>query len=327
MPRLKCLPESIFVETAPDQTILEALLSADIPHTYACGGNARCSTCRVMIMSGVAHCSPATSAERSLAKRLNFPVHVRLACQTRVSGNATIWRMVIDSDDIDVVDSQVNTEFTDNQKFVSALFVSVRGLSDFDEKNFPYDIIYIMSRYFFSLHKFLTDYGAVVSHAGNTTMAIFGMQDSELVVERSVWAGWELLQLVESLNVRLEQLGYRPLQATVGLNCGQALILPTTEKQRTAFGEVVDRASRIEAGNRKVGTKFLISEAVLEQMQDKVAIGKSHNFLFSAKNQEYQVFEVIDVLGQPPEKVDKGMISASFSAKILSFMKRLAGKK
>ena len=89
----------------------------------------------------------------------------------------------------------------------------------------------------------------------------------------------------------------------------------------------MDRASRIEAGNRKVGTKFLISEAVLEQMQDKVAIGKSHNFLFSAKNQEYQVFEVIDVLGQPPAKVDKGMMEASFSSKILSFMKRLAGKK
>ena len=327
MAQLKCLPGNQIVESAADQTILEALLSADIPHTHACGGHAQCSTCRVMIMSGVEHCSSATSAERSLAKRLNFPVHVRLACQTKVSGDATIWRMVIDSDDIDVVDSQVNTDLTDHQKFVSALFISVRGLSDFDEKNFPYDIVYIMSRYFFSLHKFLKDYGAEVSHAGNTTMAIFGIEDSELVVERSVWAGWELLQLVESLNVRLEQLGYRPLQATVGLHCGQALILPTTEKQRTAFGEVVDRASRIEAGNRKVGAKFLISEPILEQMQGKVAIGRTHNFLFSEKNQEYKVFEVIDVLGQPPAKVDKGMMEASFSSKILSFMKRLAGKK
>jgi len=327
MPQLKCLPENQIVETAPDQTILEALLSADIPHTNACGGNAQCSTCRVMIMGGVQHCSPATAVERSLAKRLNFPVHVRLACQTRVSGNATIWRMVIDSDDINVVDSQINTDLTDNQKFISALFISIRGLSDFDEKNFPYDIFYIMSRYFFSLNKVLTEYGGEVSHAGNTTMAIFGMKDSELAVERSLWAGWEVLQLVESLNVRLAQLGYRPLYATMGLNCGQALILPTTEKQQTAFGEVVDRASRIEAGNRRVGTRFLISEAVWEQLQGKVAIGKTHNFLYTEKNQEYQVFEVIDVLSQPPAKVDKRMLEASFSAKILGFMKRLAGKK
>jgi hypothetical protein len=39
------------------------------------------------------------------------------------------------------------------------------------------------------------------------------------------------------------------------------------------------------------------------------------------------VFEVIDLIGQPPAKFNKGMLEASFSARILAFMKRLAGKK
>jgi adenylate cyclase len=328
MSQLKCLPGSQVVDSAPDQTILEALLMANIDHTHACGGNAQCSTCRVMIMQGVNNCTEPTFAERSLAKRLKFPVHVRLACQTKVTGDVSIWRMVLDSDDVDIVDGQVNTDLNDSQQFVSALFASVRGVSDFDEQNFPYDVVYIMSRYFYSLSKFLTDYGAQVSHAGNTTMAIFGAKDTpDIAIERSVWAGWEVLKLVEGLNVRLEQLGYRPLQVTLGINCGQALILPTDNQNKTAFGEVVDRANRIEAGNRRVGSKFLISAPVAEAMRGKLVLGSSYEFLYSEKEEKYQVFEVVDLLGTPPTKVDRGMMEASFSSKILGFMKRLTGGK
>jgi len=327
MAQLKCLPGNQLVEIFPDQTMLEALLSAHIDHTHACGGNAQCSTCRVMIVEGVENCSAPTGAERSLAKRLNFPVHVRLACQTKVTGDVSIWRMVIDSDDIDVVDSQVNTNLTETQQFVSALFISVRGVSDFDEQNFPYDVVYIMSRYFFSLHKILSEYGAEISYAGNTTMAIFGMRTTDQVVARSMWAGWQILQLVEGLNVRLEQLNYAPFQVSLGIHCGNALILPAEQNKRVAFGEVIDRANRIEAGNRKVNSKFLISEPIAQGMAGVAVLGNSHTFISTAKNQEYQVYEVIDMVGQPPMKIDREMMEVSFSAKILNFMKRLTGGK
>lgn len=327
MAQLKCLPGNQFVEIYPDQTMLEALLSAQIDHTHACGGNAQCSTCRVMIMEGIENCSAPTSAERSLAKRLKFPIHVRLACQTRVAGDVSVWRMVLDSDDVDVVDSQVNTNLTETQKFVSALFISVRGVSDFDEQNFPYDVVYIMSRYFFSMHKILSDYGAEISYAGNTTMAIFGTKETEEAVERSIWAGWEILQLVEGLNVRLEQLNYTPLQVSLGIHCGQALILPTEQNKQVAFGEVIDRANRIEAGNRRVNGKFLVSEPVAQKMAGVVVLGNNHTFISTGKNQEYQVFEVVDMAGQPPVKVNKEMMESSFSGKILNFMKRLTGGK
>jgi len=34
------------------QSLLEASLAAGIPHFHVCGGNARCSTCRVLILAG-----------------------------------------------------------------------------------------------------------------------------------------------------------------------------------------------------------------------------------------------------------------------------------
>jgi ferredoxin len=33
-----------------DQSILQASLAAGIPHFHACGGNAKCSTCKVLIL-------------------------------------------------------------------------------------------------------------------------------------------------------------------------------------------------------------------------------------------------------------------------------------
>jgi adenylate cyclase len=44
----------------PHETILRASLRAGVPHAHACGGNARCSTCRVQIVAGLDACAPRT---------------------------------------------------------------------------------------------------------------------------------------------------------------------------------------------------------------------------------------------------------------------------
>ena len=44
-------------EIAEDQTILQASLEAGIPHYHACGGNAQCSTCRVVVHEGIENLS------------------------------------------------------------------------------------------------------------------------------------------------------------------------------------------------------------------------------------------------------------------------------
>ncbi len=53
------LPDQRLVEVGQDAvTILDASLAASIPHTHVCGGNGRCSTCRVFISEGLEHCTP-----------------------------------------------------------------------------------------------------------------------------------------------------------------------------------------------------------------------------------------------------------------------------
>src|SRR5438067_1310030 len=48
-------------------TLLQMSLKHAIPHVHACGGNARCSTCRVMVHAGLANVLPRNEAEQALA--------------------------------------------------------------------------------------------------------------------------------------------------------------------------------------------------------------------------------------------------------------------
>src|SRR4051794_138688 len=51
----------------PEETLLGLSQRHRIPHMSECGGRARCTTCRVRCLDGVANLSPRTDAERAIA--------------------------------------------------------------------------------------------------------------------------------------------------------------------------------------------------------------------------------------------------------------------
>ncbi len=85
------------------QSLLEASLSAGIPHFHVCGGNARCSTCRVLILAGKEQLSSRNEKEKALKEKMHFSDEVRLACQTHVEGDGLkVTRIIRDESDIDL---------------------------------------------------------------------------------------------------------------------------------------------------------------------------------------------------------------------------------
>src|SRR3954447_1235940 len=99
MPRIHCLPDAKDIDIGPAETLLHAALRAGVPHTHACGGHARCSTCRVLVVEGAEHCAPRHPAEQRMAARLNFGPDLRLACQTTVRADVAVRRLVLDAED------------------------------------------------------------------------------------------------------------------------------------------------------------------------------------------------------------------------------------
>lgn len=86
-----------------EESILDASLKAGIPHFHACGGNAECSTCRILVRTGMENLSPMNEAERDLRNTVQLPSNIRLACQTYVKGEpVAVRRIILDETDLSV---------------------------------------------------------------------------------------------------------------------------------------------------------------------------------------------------------------------------------
>ena len=73
----------VSVETEKDRKLVLVLEDGGIDILHRCGGNARCTTCRVEIISGDP--GPIGDAEKAiLATKTDLGDHTRLSCQVRV---------------------------------------------------------------------------------------------------------------------------------------------------------------------------------------------------------------------------------------------------
>ncbi len=301
---IHCLPDNQEVSINETETLLEAMLGHNIPVTYVCGGHAQCSTCRVSILDGLTYCTPQTSAEKALSQRLGFPDDIRLACQTGVTGPVSLRRLAIDTIDIDIVENQLATGSIGERKNAAVMFVAVRGMTNFDEARFPYDIIYTFNRYFYGVTQAIERFGGRVNnHMGGRLLALFGMDDPNRVIERAVWAGLEILNSVETLNTHLERLSYAPLRASIGIHYGPVLSVVTGSQGKqqitTVLGDAVVVASRIETANRELGSELAVSASAYGEIATLAAVGRTLT-LEGGKGGELRLHEIVGMQGEPP---------------------------
>ncbi len=79
------------VDVPQGKRLVNALVDeAKVDQLHACGGNARCTTCRVEFVKGEP--SRITEAEKSLlaARGLNAQAGLRLSCQIQCDGDMTV---------------------------------------------------------------------------------------------------------------------------------------------------------------------------------------------------------------------------------------------
>jgi ferredoxin len=73
----------VSVETEKDRKLVLALEDGGIDILHRCGGNARCTTCRVEILGGDP--GPILDAEKAILEtKTDLGDHTRLSCQIRV---------------------------------------------------------------------------------------------------------------------------------------------------------------------------------------------------------------------------------------------------
>jgi len=88
MPTVSVEGEKSF-EVEPGTKLVLAIEDAGIDILHRCGGNARCTTCRVQVVAGAP--APMVELERErLAREGDLGPDIRLSCQIRVEGDLTV---------------------------------------------------------------------------------------------------------------------------------------------------------------------------------------------------------------------------------------------
>ncbi len=278
-------------------TLLEVSLKNGIPHAHVCGGNARCSTCRVLVVENADQLGPRTDAELSLAERRGFDDSIRLACQARLLGDVTVRRLVIDETDAHMCTRETHGA-TGREANLAVLFSDVRNFTVFSEANLPYDVVHVLNRYFQPVgDAIVRNNGYIDKYMGDGIMALFGLERDDPAASclDAIRAALAMRAALADVNAYLAKITDTEFRIGVGVHFGTAVVGEIghpAKKQLTAIGDTVNLASRIESATKEFGTDLLVSDAVVSHVADAVELGHSFVAKLKGKSGQYSLHEV-----------------------------------
>ena len=249
-----------------DKTVLELALEQGVPLLHACKGNARCSTCRILVLKG--SLPPRTPKEQVLADKLGLPDNVRLSCQVKVTDDLVVRRLIMD----DMDRKNMNQANSAEEKSLAILFSDIRSFTTFSERNLPHDIVHILNRYFFEMGTAIHNHkGTIDKYMGDGIMAIFGLEGNEHPAQLAYQSALEMLERLKRFNEYLGQTYGESFQIGIGIHYGPVVVGQLGHPKQssfTAIGDTVNVAARIESATKGRGN-ILVSKPVYD------AIGES----------------------------------------------------
>ena len=271
-------PDDIKIDIAEDESILIASLRNNITHLSACGGTGKCSTCRIEILEGMENCFPRNDLEQKLATKLSFPDNIRLGCQTKLKGDITYRRLLLDKRDAELNNqvAEQKLESVGTIRNLTILFCDIKGFTPFSESLSAYDVIFILNRYISIMREIIIAHGGEINnYIGDAILAIFGLKESRQQSLRAVSASVQMLRAMDEFKLYLKKAYGRDFDIRIGIHYGEVISGSVgfgEDKKDTVIGDAVNVASRIEAINKEAGTRLLISENVYEQVKTNVSV-------------------------------------------------------
>jgi adenylate cyclase len=258
------------IEIKEEQTILEASLAAGIPHYHVCGGKAKCSTCRVVVQEGGEHLSHPNKAEQNLRRKKKFPENVRLACQTKVTGNdVKIQRIIRDETDLNLYvygSDCENIQTVGDEKAMALFFLDIRNFTPFIEQHLPFDVIHIIRRLNIMFNDVIVEHkGKIIEYTGDGFYAVFGFDEPiKEAVNNGYTAGKQILDSLIGLNENyITKYFDHKIDVGIGLHAGKVIVGKTGVKDYnpyTVMGFPVNVAARLESATKELNNNFIISD-------------------------------------------------------------------
>jgi adenylate cyclase len=249
-------------------SILEASLRFNVPHASVCGGRARCSTCRVRIVSDRSALPPPSGREAFVLARVGAAANpaIRLACQLRPQTDVAV---------IPVLPANVGADFVRNrnrvnigeERYIVSMFVDMRGSTRMAEMRLPFDIVFLINRFLEAASQAVIDAGGQPNQfVGDGLLALFGLDtDPATACRQAMRAASMVAANVEYMNHEFASELQHPIQFGIGIHGGEVIIGDIGFRDHTVFtalGDPVNVAARLQDMTKTLNCTVVVSEEV-----------------------------------------------------------------
>jgi adenylate cyclase len=262
-------PDGRIVEVTPGTSVLEASRLAGIPHASVCGGRGRCSTCRIRVRGEIHSIDPPGEDELRVLRRIGATSSVRLACQLRPRGAVEVTPLLPPF--AHAADGRRRIDLAQgSEREIAILFADIRGFTALSEGRLPYDVVFVLNRYFAAIGRAVEVAGGRVDKfIGDGVMALFGIERGAQTGCREALAAARLMSArLDELNASLQGELDLPLRIGIGIHCGPAIVGEMgygNAAAITAIGDAVNTASRLERLTKSFACELVVSEQTVSR--------------------------------------------------------------
>jgi class 3 adenylate cyclase/hemoglobin-like flavoprotein len=289
----------------PTMTILDVSIAHKIPHVRVCGGHGRCTTCRVRIYDGIQNISARTPREVAVADALRWDEFTRLACQTRVSGDVSLERLVKSPADVSSLQVE-EASIAPSERTLAVIYCDIRDFTSFVDAHLAYDVVHMLDRFFKAVgDTILINNGVIYQYVGDQIIGLFGVggDPPEKSCLDTIRAGLGMLAALNDLNADLSAEFGTQLEIGIGAHFGPLIVGMMghpDHRQFTVIGDAMNVASRIEGANKTLGTRFLMSEALFNQVPHAPVEVRRTQVVLKGKHGVFQLVEPIGFAAPDP---------------------------
>ncbi len=244
-------------------TLLEISRANGVPHTALCGGRGRCTTCRVIVEDGGDLLHPPSEAEARSLGAVNAPPNARLACQIKPTDPLTVFRVFRP----DGRRGRAHASQGSEQR-LAVLFLDMRGFTARTTGQLPYDVVFLLNRFFDAVVPSITGAGGSIDkYLGDGLMAVFESGDEPSSARAALKAAAGISSALITFNHTLAAEGGARVAIGIGIHLGDVVlgeIGAAGNAPRTLIGDTVNTASRLEGKTKDLGVELLVSEPLIQ---------------------------------------------------------------
>ena len=280
-------------------SVLEASLRFKIPHASVCGGRARCSTCRVRVVSDRTSLPRPSRREAFVLDRVGAgDTSIRLACQLRPQSDVAV---------IPILPPHIGADFVRNrrrinigeERYVVSMFVDMRGSTRLSEERLPFDIVFLINRFVEAACQAVTEAGGQPNQfVGDGVLALFGLDvDRTTACRQALRAAALAASKVAYLNHQFATEIREPIQYGIGIHAGEVIVGDVGFRDRTVFtalGDAVNVAARLQDMTKALECRVVVSEEVATTAAIALDLLKLHRVEIRGRLEPMSILTVED---------------------------------